>query len=237
MILVFLLAGCALFDRFFGEEEEKSPAELMSEGSAKLEKGDYEASTEAFQKIKDRYPYSKFAVEAELKMADSLYKREEFDQAYDAYKEFERLHPKNKDIPYVIYQEGMCFFRQITTIDRDQSFTLKAKEEFERVVGRFPKGDYANRARKNIRKCLIYLAEYELYVGHYYFKMGKYGTAKDRYENIIKNYPDMGQYNVALEYIRLCKEKLSEETPPPKKEKKTNISGKLRKLIPFLKKD
>jgi len=58
-----------------------------------------------------------------------------------------------------------------------------------------------------------------------------------RYENVIKNYPDMGQYHVALEYIRRCKEELSEETSPPKEEKKTSISGKLRKLIPFIKKD
>jgi len=236
IISVFLLSGCALLDRFLGEEEEKSSAELMSEGAAKLDKGDYEGSTEAFQKIKDRYPYSKHAVTAELKMADSLYKQEEFEQAFDAYKGFERLHPKNKNIPYVIYQEGMCFFRRITTIDRDQTHTLKAKEEFERLVRRFPRDDYANRARKNLRKCLIYLAEYELYVGHYYFKMGKYRTAMDRYEYVIKNYPDMGQYHVALEYIRQCKERLSEELPP-KVEKKTTISGKLRKLIPFLKKD
>jgi outer membrane protein assembly factor BamD len=236
IISVFLFAGCALIDRFLGEKEEKNSAELMSEGVAKLDKGDYEGSTEAFQKVKDRYPYSKYAITAELKMADSLYKQEEFEQAFDAYREFERLHPKNKDIPYVIYQEGMCFFRRITTIDRDQSHTLKAKEEFERLVRRFPRDDYANRARKNIRKCLIYLAEYELYVGYYYFKMGKYRTAMDRYENVIKNYPDMGQYHVALEYIRRCKEELSEELPP-KKEKKTKISRKLRELIPFLKKD
>ena len=88
---------------------------------------------------------------------------------------------------------------------------LKAKEEFERLVRRFPRDDYANRARKSIRRCLISLAEYELYVGHYYFKMGKYRAAMDRYSYIIKNYPDLGQYNEALEYIRICKENLMEE--------------------------
>ena len=237
IILIFLFTGCALLDRFFVEEEEKGAAELMSDGVAKLEKGDYEGSTEAFQKVKDRYPYSKYAVTAELKMADSLYKQEDYESAFDAYREFERLHPKNKDVPYVIYQQGMCFFQRITTIDRDQSHTLKAREEFERLVRRFPRDAYADMARKNLRKCLIYLAEYELYVGNFYFKMGKYRTALERYENIIKNYPDMGQYHMALDYIRQCKEKLSEETPSPKEEKKTSLSSKLKKLIPFIKKD
>ncbi len=104
----------------------------------------------------------------------------------------------------------MCHFEQITTIDRDQSHTLKAKEEFERLIRRFPREEYARLARKKIRKCLIYLAEYELYVGHFYYKKGFYEAAMARYSYIIKNYPDMGQYHEALEYISKCKEKISE---------------------------
>ncbi len=210
--LIFLLNGCALYNRFFGEKkEDKSAEELMNEGIESLEKGNYTAATEAFQALKDRYPYSSFAITAELKMADSLYNRSEFDSAYDAYDEFEKLHPRDKNIPYVIYQKGMCHFRQVKSIDRDQSHTLKAKEEFERLIKRFPREDYANNARKNIRECLIYLAEYELYVGNFYFKMGKYEAALDRYTYLINNYPDMGQYHEALERISRCKEKLAQE--------------------------
>ena len=211
MAMVLLMGGCALIDEFLGEEEEKSPSELMSEGMKNMDRGNYEDATEAFQRIKDRYPYSRFALDAEMKMAEAFYLRKEFDEAFDAYDEFEKLHPKNKNLPYVIYQKGMCHLRRVSTRDRDQSHTLKAKEEFERLVRRFPRDDYANRARKSIRRCLISLAEYELYVGHYYYKMGKYRAAMDRYSYIIKNYPDLGQYNEALEYMRICKEKLMEE--------------------------
>lgn len=211
IVMVLLLGGCAMYNRVFGEKEEKTPDELMSEGLKSFDRGNYEAATEAFQLLKDRYPLSKFALTAELKMADSLYERKEFDEAYDAYNEFERLHPKNKDIPFVIYRKGMSHFQQITTIDRDQSHTFTAKEEFDRLVRRFPRNDYAHRARKNIRKCIISLSEYELYVGHFYYKMGKYRAAMARFSYIIKNYPDMGQYKEALEYIRKSKEKLSKE--------------------------
>jgi outer membrane protein assembly factor BamD (BamD/ComL family) len=37
--------------------------------------GRFKESIETFQKIKDRYPYSTFAITAELKMADALYER------------------------------------------------------------------------------------------------------------------------------------------------------------------
>ena len=211
IIAVSLLGGCAFLEIFSSEDEEKSPAELMSDGMSNLEKGRYENASENFQNIKDRYPYSKYAITAELKMADALFKTEEYEEAYEAYDEFERLHPKNKDIPYVIYQKGMCHFLRVTTVDRDQTHTLKAKEDFERLIRRFPRDDYAGRARKKIRRCLIYLAEYELYIGHYYYNLGKYKTAISRYSHIIQNYPDMGQYHEAIEYIRKCKEKISEE--------------------------
>jgi outer membrane protein assembly factor BamD len=181
----------------------------MSDGIKELERGTYTAAVESFQKLKDRYPYSKFAVTAELKMADALYLTEEYDQAFTAYDDFEKLHPKHKDVPYVIYQKGMCQFEQVRSKDREQGHTLKAKAEFERVISRFPRSEYADRARKNLRRCLIYLAEYEVYVGHFYFQRGFYRAALARYTHAIENYPDLGHYHEALESIAKCKQKLA----------------------------
>jgi outer membrane protein assembly factor BamD len=209
--MIFFFCGCAMWDRFFSEEE-MTPAELMKEGIENYEKGYFESATTAFQKVKDRYPYSKYALEAELKMADSFYMRDLYNEAYDAYSEFEKLHPKNPKIPYVIYQRGMSQYSQVKSIDRDQSHTIEAKEEFERLVKNFPKSEYTKKAALKIRQCYIYLAKYELYVGHFYYKMEKYRTAVDRYRSLLKNYPDFGQYHEALEYIYKSREKLAEES-------------------------
>ena len=218
LLALFFLNGCSLLEFFLGEKEDKSPQAIMADGIKDLEAGRYQSAVEAFQNIKDRYPYSKYALIAELKMAEALYLQKEYDLAYEAYDEFEKLHPKNKDIPYVIYQKGMCHFKQMKSIDREQEHTRSAQQEFERLVRRFPRDDYANRARRNIRKCLIFLAEYELYVGHYYYERGYYQAALGRYLYIIENYPDMGQYHEAMEYISKCKEKLAKERA--KEEKK-----------------
>ncbi len=219
MALVGLLGGCSsVNDLLFGEGDELNPTELMTQGIERMDKAQYKAAVESFQMIKDRYPYSKYAVLAELKMADALFQTEEYDSAYEAYDQFERLHPKNKHIPYVIYQKGMSHYRRMSTNDREQTYTFKAKEEFERLIRRFPKDDYAHRARKNIRKCLIFMSEYELVVGHFYFKMGKYRAAMARYSYIVHNYPDMGQYNEALEYISRCRQRLAEEPAKAKED-------------------
>jgi outer membrane protein assembly factor BamD len=212
IFVVFSLGGCAMFERFLGGDDiEKSPAELMTEGMESMERGSYTAATEAFQNLKDRYPYSKFAVTAELKMADALYERELYNEAFDAYDEFERLHPKHMTIPYVIYRKGMCHFSQVSTIDRSQSNTHEAKSQFERLVRKFPGTEYANKARRKIRECYISLAEYELCVGHFYYKMKKYHAAMRRYQYLLTNYPDLGQYHEALEYLGKCKQKIAEE--------------------------
>jgi len=214
IMLLVLLNGCSTIDSILGRgvEDDADAGELMSQGNEDLSAGRYKDAVDAFQKIKDRFPYSKHAVGAELKMADALYLQDEYDLAYTAYDEFEKLHPKHKDMPYVIYQKGMSNFSQVKSKDREQAHTLKAKEEFERLIKRFPRDEYANKARKNLRECLIYLAEYELYVANFYYKQGKYRAALGRYTYILNNYPDMGQYQDAMEGITRCKEKLAQET-------------------------
>lgn len=207
---VLLFGGCSLWEQFF-PKEDRSPRQLMQEGLQDLQKGSYTDASEAFQKIKDRYPYSPFAVEAELRLGDALYKRRLFADAYDVYDDFVGLHPTNQEVPYAMYQKGMCHFSQIKTIDRDQSHTRKAKEDFELLVRRFPKSRYADRARRKIRECYIALAEHELYVGHFYFKRGDYLAAMGRYRFILENYPDLGQYKEALEYLQRCKRELRKE--------------------------
>jgi outer membrane protein assembly factor BamD len=211
MLAILLLGACSTVKQFFVEDKDKSPEQLMQDGLNYMDRGLYEDAFKAFQDIRDRYPYSKYAITAELKIADALFKRGSYDEAYEAYDDFEKLHPKNKDIPYVIYQKGMCNFEQITTIDREQVHTLKAKEIFERLIKQYPRSEYATRGRKVLMKCIIYLAEYELYVGNFYYKMGFYRAALGRYNYLLHNYPDLGQYHEAIEKISVIKKKLAEE--------------------------
>lgn len=213
LFILFFLAfsmGCFAPDAMVSKDEENEPAKLMEEGLYYLEGGHYLGASQAFQKIVDRYPYSIYCTEAELKLADSLYLKESYDEALDAYHEFQRLHPKNKNIPYVVYQKGMCSFSQVSTLDRDQMNTLMAKEEFERLAARYPDSEYADQAHWKIRECYVLLAKSELYVGHYYFRRGEYKAAMGRFLYVLENYPDLGQYHEALEYIAKCKEILAQ---------------------------
>jgi outer membrane protein assembly factor BamD len=211
LLVIFFCGGCSLFGK--GKEAEKSPEELMNEGMEKFADGYYEDAAKLFQELKDRYPYSNLAIHAELRLADSLLKKKEFEEAIEVYSEFESLHPNNKYIPYVIYQKGMCYFLRMRTIDRDQTNARKALDEFERLRRAFPNDQYSIKAEDHIEKCLTSLAEHEFYVGHFYFRYGHYGAALKRFENLIAQYPDHGPHEKALAYIAKCKDRLAQGTP------------------------
>ena len=113
IILVFG-SGCSAlkksWDALFGSEETGTAQELAWDGMDAYEDGNYKDAIEYFQKLKDWYPFSKYANLAELKIADSHYHLEEYDEAIFAYEEFEKLHPRNEAIPYVIYQIGRSYY-------------------------------------------------------------------------------------------------------------------------------
>jgi outer membrane protein assembly factor BamD len=207
--MLSLLGGCAGKQKA-ANISQLGPEDLLSRGLKRMEQNEYENAIKSFQAIKDRYPYSRIVITAELKMAESHILSKDYGSALAVYDDFEKLHPKDSNIPFVIYQKGMCNMDQISTIDRDPTYTVKARSEFMRLIKRFPESEWSNKARAQLKKCLIYLAEYELYVGRFYYKMGKYSSALDRFTFLIKNYPDMGQYHEALEYIGKCKAKLAE---------------------------
>ncbi len=228
ILSVSLLGGCSISEWFAKQEEVKTVADLMEQGEKLFDQRRYAESGLVFQAVKDRYPYSGYAAIAEVRLADGHYERKEFEDAYIVYDDFERLHPKNESIPYVMYQKGMCEFEQITSMNREQSHAIRARREFLRLIRRFPENVYVGKAKKHLRQALLYLTEYELSVGHFYFKMGEYEAALNRYTHLIERYPDMGYYHEALEYISKCHAKIDQEKTAEKEE-----PGFLERLWPL----
>lgn len=200
--IMILLGGCS----FFQSKEEKSAPELASDGMDAFKDGKYKKSIENFEKLKNWYPFSKYAILAELKKADAHYQLQEYEEAIFAYEEFENLHPQNEAIPYVVYQIGRCYFDQMDAIDRDQTSARKALEIFDRLIRQFGNDPYAKKARAHIKKCHKSIAEHEFYVGFFYFRNKRYEAARERFIAIIKNFPDAGVHRKAIEYIARCEE-------------------------------
>lgn len=201
LAMAVLLSGCA----WFGKDKPEKPAQqLVEEGVKAYDRGHYKDALEAFQQLRDWYPFSKYAILAELRIADAHYYLQEYPEAVTAYEEFERLHPRNEAIPYVIYQIGMCHFEQIDTVDRDQNSARKAMETFQRLIRQNPQDAYAKKAAGNLVTCIQSLAGHEFYVGEFYYKRKYYKAALYRFLAVINQYPDVGYHKKALAYIAEC---------------------------------
>jgi outer membrane protein assembly factor BamD len=218
LIALLVFSGCAWFET----KEDRSAQELASDGMDQYNNEEYKDAIESFEKLKDYYPFSRYAILAELKIGDAHYHLEEYEDAIAAYENFESLHPLNEAIPYVIYQIGLCYFERIDTIDRDQSNAQKALDTFQRLQKQFPQSLYALKAQQHVKKCLQSLAGHDLYVGQFYYKSKHYKAALHRFESVLSNYPDVGVHYKALQYLTRCKEKVvaqAKETTDAKEKK------------------
>ena len=219
LVVMMIATGCSSVEKqlnkFFGIDDGGTAQELAWDGMDAYEDGDYKDAIENFQNLKDWYPFSKYAILAELKIADSHYYLEQYEEAIFAYEEFEKLHPRNEAIPYVLYQIGRCYFDQIDTIDRDQTPALKAFETFKRLDKQFPNDQYARSGAEHISKCVKSLAGNEYYIGVFYFKSKHYKAALNRFMAVLSGYPDVGFHQKALQYIARCEASLAEDGAPP----------------------
>ena len=208
-LLVF--SGCAWFE----SKTERSAQELVQDGVAFFEDADYRKAIESFEQLRDWYPFSKYAILAELKIADAYFNLASYADAIFAYEAFEQLHPRNEAVPYVIFRIGRSYFNQIDTIDRDQSNTVKALEAYHRLVGQYPDDAYAGMARSDMVACYQSLSGHEFYVGMYYYKNNNYKAAKARFTAVVEKYPDVGYHYKALTYLANCESWIQSQLEPP----------------------
>lgn len=193
MLSLILLAanGCALWDVYFIPEPAGSPEELFEAGNDAIRDKDYVVAAEYFSKLKELFPFSPYALEADLSLADCYYLDEEFLLAAETYKEFESMHPRHSAIPYVLYQIGISHMHAYISVDRPPTVVHEAYAYFLRVRDSFPGTEYAFKASEKMKDCRKLLAEHEIYMGNFYFRVEHYGAAWRRYKSVVEYYPDV----------------------------------------------
>lgn len=207
MVIVLLFAGCAS-----KTSVEEMPAEdLAKKGLEQYRVGKYFLAVDTFTTLKNRFPFSRFSLLAELKSADCRYYMKEYGKSLELYKEFEENHPTNEAIPYVIFQIGRSHYNSLDTIDRETTGAHESIKTFKRLLRTFPKSPYSQEAAALIIKARNFLAAHELYVANYYFRSKKYSQAKGRAEYLLNAYPDSPSAVKARELISAADQEAKED--------------------------
>ena len=196
LAIPLLLAAC--FSTPEKPAEPKTAEALYNEAFELLEKTSYVKAAQTFEKVELEHPYSKWATKAKLMGAYAYYRDQKYDDAIISLDRFIKFHPGNKDIAYAYYLKALCYYEQITGVDRDQSNTEKALNALYQVIVRFPNTQYAQDAEFKIELVNDHLAGKEMEVGRYYLGQKNYLSALNRFSVVVNNYQTTSHIEEAL---------------------------------------
>src|SRR5262245_53886147 len=177
-------------------------------GLKELEDKDWLAASKYFQFIKSRFPYSKYAVLAELRLADAQFGAEQYIEAIDSYRLFIKFHPTHDMVAngYASFRIGEGYYRQLSgdfwmfppSAEKDQSSTEDAANELKTFVDKYPDSPYRDKAKAIIKEVGKRLADHEWYVARYYWDRGKPMGTVIRLRRLLERYRGVGYDEEAL---------------------------------------
>jgi outer membrane protein assembly factor BamD len=199
-ILSVLLSACSVKKPPTGED-------YYQQAQLNYTNKEYHAAVENYQFVVDKYPFSPYAEESEMKIGLAYYKDKDYAQAIAALDDFQRMHPTSKNLQLVSYYIAMSYFDQIGREDQDQSKTELALARFQAIQQRFPESEFAELAKEKSDVCREVLARHQKVVGDYYYKRANFRAAESRLAELMQKYPDTPVAPDALWELGLALEK------------------------------
>ncbi|MFO7576952.1 MAG: outer membrane protein assembly factor BamD [Pelovirga sp.] len=198
-LLILALTGAC------GGRKEISPEEnaerLFLDGERQLERGLWDDALGSWEQLRDTFYSPELSMLAELKIAETYYRAARYAEAASAYESYLQRYPNDVRAATLLYRLGQSYYQQILSADRDQSNTRKALQTFEQFIRRYPDDPDREQAELQILRARTRLADHEVYVGRFYLKRKLYQPAINRFEGILKEFPDYYYRDEAFFYL------------------------------------
>jgi outer membrane assembly lipoprotein YfiO len=202
LTLAVLLPACASSNLDLEKLSSPSDDVVWAAAQEAVENRDWESARQYFRRIIDAFPQSQYQARSRIGLADT-YKEQggvgNYILAVSAYREFLTLYPSAPEAAYAQFQSAEAYFKQINSPDRDQTATVQALDEFQRLLDVYPNSEYVEVGRKRIRECRQTLARSAFDVGYFYQRTRKaWRAAIGRYEQVLRDYPDYEKLDEVL---------------------------------------
>lgn len=192
-------AGCSLFSKDKQDETaDWSASKIYTEAKTALKEGNYDNAVKYFEKLQARYPFGRYAQQAQLELIYVHYKNDEPDQAIAAADRFIKDNPRHPFVDYAYYLKGLAnFSRGSGIVERllpsdatrtDTNLHLQSFNDFGELVQKFPNSKYAPDARQRMVYLRNNLAAYETHVAEYYLSRKAYVAAVNRAKYVVEHY-------------------------------------------------
>lgn len=195
-LVLFTLFGCSKDE----PEDDLEATELAYYSSAQesLRAGNYEGAIRKLQLLESRFPFGRYAEQAQLEIIYAYYKSAQPEAARSAADRFIRLHPGHPNVDYAYYLKGMVSFEQdknflanfipMDPSTRDPGAARESFADFSQLIRRFPNSEYSPDAQKRMKFLRNLLAMSEVHVGRYYIQRGAYVAAANRGRYVLENF-------------------------------------------------
>jgi outer membrane protein assembly factor BamD len=193
------LAACGLLGDKSDETKGWSAQKLYAEARENLDTGGYDKAISYYQKLEARYPYGRFAQQAQMELAYAYYKDKDQAGTVTAADRFIKMHPNHPNVDYLYYLRGLANFNDDLGIlgyvsnqdmsERDPKAAKDAFDAFKELVTKFPESKYAPDSVARMNYLVNALAAHEVHVARYYMKRSAYLAAANRVQFAIKTYP------------------------------------------------
>jgi outer membrane protein assembly factor BamD len=168
------------------------------EARAELANKNYLTAIEYYETLESRYPFGKYATQAQIDVAYAYYKFNEPDSAITALDRFIKLHPRDDSVDYAYYLKGLVNFDRGGTIldvlverdlsEFDRKILLTAYRDFKLLVQRFPDSKYAEDSTKRLIYLRDELARADFNIANYYASRDAWVAVANRTKFILRNY-------------------------------------------------
>src|SRR5262245_19378367 len=189
-------------------EYSVSAQKNYDKGLKELERKDWVAASKYFGFIKSRFPYSKYAVLAELRLADAEFGAEQYLEAIDSYRLFIKFHPTHEMVGngYATFRVGEAYYKQLPgdfwmfppSWEKDMSATEDAATELKGFLDKYPDSPYRDKSTVILKQVGKRLADHEWYVARYYWDRGKPMGTVLRLRRLLEHYRGVGYDEEAL---------------------------------------
>jgi outer membrane protein assembly factor BamD len=181
-------------------DENLSEAELYQQAQEALSDNSYTSAIAKLKALESRYPFGRYAEQAQLELIYANYKNVEPEAAKSAAERFIRLHPQHPNVDYAYYLKGLASFDQdrgllarflpLDMTKRDPGAARDSYNEFAQLTSRYPNSRYAPDAKQRMIYLRNLLAAYEVHVAHYYLTRQAYVAAANRGRYVVENFQE-----------------------------------------------
>ena len=204
-----VLGACGTDDKSrYDETAGWSAQKIYTEAREEMRSGSWEKAIKLLEALEAKYPFGRYAQQAQIDTAYSHWKSNNSGAALAACDRFIKLYPNHSHIDYVLYLKGLVNFNEDLGIlgkvsrqdptERDNRAARDSFDTFKTLVARFPDSKYSEDARLRLRYLLQALASYEIHVARYYMRRGAFIAAANRAQYVITTYPNSPVYEEAL---------------------------------------